>query len=156
MKLIKTCCRLAKPVSNKQGFTLIEIMVVVVILGILAGLIVPRIMDKPEEAKRTKAAVQIQSLEQALKFYKLDNGKYPTTEQGLQALVEAPSAGQLAKKWRSSGYLEKGRVPKDPWGNEFIYIAPGLHSDFDLMSYGIDGEQGGEGDDEDINNWDIE
>jgi general secretion pathway protein G len=156
MKLTKMCCRLAKPVSNKQGFTLIEIMVVVVILGILAGLIVPRIMDKPEEAKRTKAAVQIQSLEQALKFYKLDNGKYPTTEQGLQALVEAPSAGQLAKKWRSAGYLEKGRVPKDPWDNEFIYIAPGLHSDFDLMSYGIDGQPGGEGDDADINNWEIE
>jgi general secretion pathway protein G len=113
-------------------------------------------MDKPEEAKRTKAAVQIQSLEQALKFYKLDNGKYPTTEQGLQALVEAPSAGQLAKKWRSAGYLEKGRVPNDPWDNEFIYIAPGLHSDFDLMSYGIDGQPGGEGDDADINNWEIE
>ncbi len=115
-----------------------------------------RIIEIKLRPKRTKAAVQIQSLEQALKFYKLDNGKYPTTEQGLQALVEAPSAGQLAKKWRSAGYLEKGRVPNDPWDNEFIYIAPGLHSDFDLMSYGIDGQPGGEGDDADINNWEIE
>lgn len=142
--------------KSQQGFTLIEIMVVVVILGILAGLIVPKIMDKPEEAKRTKAEVQIKALEQALKFYKLDNGKYPTTEQGLQALVEPPAVGNLAKKWKTGGYLEKGRVPKDPWGNDFVYISPGLHSDFDLLSYGSDGEPGGDGHDEDINNWDIE
>lgn len=139
-----------------KGFTLIEIMVVMVILGILAGLIVPRIMDRPEEARRTKAVIQIQSIEQALKLYKLDNGQYPTTEQGLQALVEAPSVGRLAKKWRQDGYLEKGKVPKDPWGYDFVYISPGLHGDFDLMSYGPDGEPGGEGNDADINNWEIE
>jgi general secretion pathway protein G len=139
-----------------RGFTLIEIMVVMVILGILAGLIVPRIMDRPEEARQTKAAIQIQSLEQALKLYKLDNGQFPTTEQGLQALVEAPSVGRLAKKWREGGYLDKGKVPKDPWGNDFVYIAPGLHGDFDLMSYGPDGEPGGDGKDADINNWEIE
>jgi len=156
MNSTKLCCRLARPVSNKQGFTLIEIMVVVVILGILAGLIVPRIMDRPEEARRTKAAIQIQSIEQALKLYKLDNGEYPTTEQGLQALIEPPSVGRLAKKWRKEGYLDKGRVPKDPWDNDFVYISPGLHSDFDLMSYGPDGEAGGEGNDADINNWEIE
>ena len=148
--------RLSRSVSNMQGFTLIEIMVVVVILGILAGLIVPRIMDRPEEARRTKAAIQIQSIEQALKLYKLDNGDYPTTEQGLQALIEAPSVGRLPKKWRKEGYLDKGRLPKDPWDNDFVYISPGLHSDFDLMSYGPDGEPGGEGNDEDINNWEIE
>lgn len=148
--------RLVRPVSNTQGFTLIEIMVVVVILGILAGLIVPRIMDRPEQARRTKAAIQIQSIEQALKLYKLDNGEYPTTEQGLQALVEPPSVGRLARKWRNEGYLDKGRVPKDPWDSDFIYISPGLHSDFDLMSYGPDGEPGGEGNDADINNWEIE
>ncbi|PID71849.1 MAG: type II secretion system protein GspG [Desulfobulbus propionicus] len=142
--------------SNQVGFTLIELMVVIVILGILAGLIVPRIMDRPEEARRTKAAIQIQSLEQALKLYKLDNGQYPTTEQGLQALVEPPSVGRLAKKWRDGGYLEKGSLPKDPWQNEFIFISPGLHGDFDLMSYGPDGEPGGEGDDADVNNWEIE
>ena len=148
--------RRINPVRNAQGFTLIEIMVVVVILGILAGLIVPRIMDKPEEAKRTKAEIQIKALEQALKFFKLDNGSYPTTEQGLQALVEPPSVGSLAKRWKEGGYLEKGKVPQDPWYSDFIYIAPGLHSDFDLMSYGADGEPGGEGHGEDINNWEIE
>lgn len=148
--------RRKNPVLNTQGFTLIEIMVVVVILGILAGLIVPRIMDKPEEAKMTKARIQIKALEQALKFYKLDNGSYPTTEQGLQALVEPPAVGSLAKRWKEGGYLEKGKVPQDPWYNEFIYISPGLHSDFDLMSYGSDGEPGGEGTGEDINNWEIE
>lgn len=146
----------ARLVRQDHGFTLIEIMVVMVILGILAGLIVPRIMDRPEEARRTKAAIQIQSIEQALKLYKLDNGQYPTTEQGLQALVEPPSVGRLAKKWRQDGYLEKGKVPKDPWGYEFVYISPGLHGDFDLMSYGPDGEPGGEDSDADINNWEIE
>ncbi|MGD9947569.1 MAG: type II secretion system major pseudopilin GspG [Desulfobulbus sp.] len=142
--------------SNNCGFTLIELMVVMVILGILAGLIVPRIMDRPEEARRTKAAVQIQSIEQALKLYKLDNGQYPTTEQGLQALVDPPAVGNLAKKWRTGGYLEKGKVPKDPWDNDFLYICPGLHGDFDLSSYGPDAQSGGEGKDADINNWELE
>lgn len=142
--------------GNNQGFTLIELMVVIVILGVLAGLIVPRIMDRPEEARRTKAAVQVQSLEQALKLYKLDNGQYPSTEQGLQALVEPPSVGKLAAKWRKGGYLDKGKVPKDPWDRDFVYISPGLHGDFDLISYGPDGEPGGEGEDADINNWELE
>lgn len=149
-------CRPFRHIHDRQGFTLIEIMVVMVILGILAGLIVPRIMDRPEEARRTKAAIQIQAIEQALKLYKLDNGEYPSTEQGLQALVEAPSVGRLAKRWRKEGYLEKGRVPKDPWGFDFVYISPGLHGDFDLMSYGPDGEPGGEDADADVNNWEIE
>ena len=104
------------------GFTLIELMVVIVILGILAGLIVPRIMGRPEEARRTKACIQIESLENALKLYKLDNGGYPSTEQGLEALVEAPTVGQLPKAWREGGYLEKGRVPEDPWENDYIYL----------------------------------
>ncbi len=150
------CEQLRKLPRNTHGFTLIEIMVVMVILGILAGLIVPRIMDRPEEARRTKATIQIQAIEQALKLYKLDNGQYPTTEQGLTALVEAPSVGRLAKKWREGGYLDKGKVPLDPWGNDFVYIAPGLHGDFDLMSYGPDAEPGGEGSDADINNWEVE
>jgi len=138
------------------GFTLIELMVVMVILGILAGLIVPRIMDRPEEARRTKAGIQIQSIEQALKLYKLDNGLYPTTEQGLLALVEAPAVGTLAKKWRTGGYLEKGKVPKDPWDNDFVYLCPGLHGDFDLISHGPDRQSGGEGVDADINNWELQ
>ena len=141
---------------NQRGFTLIELMVVIVILGILAGLIIPRIMGRPEEARRMKARVQIESIETALKLYKLDNGSYPTTEQGLQALVEAPTVGQLPKAWREGGYLEKGRVPKDPWDNEFIYLSPGVNSDFDLISYGADGEPGGEDINKDINNWELE
>ena len=142
-------------IADTRGFTLIELMVVMVILGILASMIVPRIMDRPEEARRTKAAVDIQALEQALQMYKLDNGQYPTTEQGLQALVEAPSVGRLAKRWRKGGYLDKSRVPKDPWDNDFVYISPGLHGDYDLISYGADGEPGGEGPDADINNWEL-
>ena len=138
------------------GFTLIEIMVVLVILGILVGFVGVKIMGKPEEARRMKARVQIDSLETALKLYKLDNGVYPTTEQGLQALVEPPTVGQLAKAWRQGGYLEKGKVPKDPWGNDYVYLSPGAHGDFDLSSYGSDGEPGGEDKDQDINNWELE
>jgi general secretion pathway protein G len=138
-----------------QGFTLIELMVVIVILGILAGLIVPRIMGRPEEARRTKARIQIESIETALQLYKLDNGVYPTTEQGLQALVEAPTVGQLPRAWRDGGYLSKGTLPKDPWGNDYVYLSPGVNDEegFDLMSYAADGEPGGDGNDADINNW---
>lgn len=142
-----------KRLGNDGGFTLIEIMVVVVILGILVGIVAPRIMDQPEEAKIVKAKVQIEGMESALKMYKLDNGKYPTTEQGLTALVEAPSG---ADNWRKGGYLEKGKVPKDPWGNEFVYLSPGVYGDFDLYSYGADGVPGGEEENGDINNWEIE
>ena len=142
--------------DDQQGFTLIELMVVIVILGILAGLIIPRIMGRPEEARRMKARVQIESIETSLKLYKLDNGTYPTTEQGLQALVEAPEIGQLAKNWKEGGYLEKGKVPKDPWGYDYVYLSPGAHGDYDLMSYGADGEPGGEGDNEDISSWELD
>ena len=141
---------------NAKGFTLIELMVVIVILGILAGLIIPRIMGRPEEARRMKARVQMESVETALRLYKLDNGVYPSTDQGLQALVEAPTVGDLPRAWRKGGYLEKGQVPKDPWGNEFVYLCPGLHGDFDLTSYGADGEPGGEDQNQDVNNWDRE
>lgn len=140
----------------QRGFTLIEIMVVIVILGILAGLIVPRIMGRPEEARRTKAALTLRSLDSALKLYKLDNGVYPSTEQGLEALVRKPQTGNIPRNWREGGYLEGNRVPKDPWGNDFVYIYPGEHGDFDLSSYGRDGQKGGEGDDADINLWELE
>ncbi|MBW2644848.1 MAG: type II secretion system major pseudopilin GspG [Deltaproteobacteria bacterium] len=143
-------------IANSRGFTLIELMAVIIILGILAGLIIPRIMGTPEEARRTKAKLQIVSMETALQMYKLDNGVYPSTEQGLQALVEPPSVGVLPIKWREGGYLEKGRVPKDPWGNEFVYLSPGVYGDCDLSSYGADGQEGGEGRDADINSWEIE
>jgi general secretion pathway protein G len=142
--------------TDCRGFTLIELMVVIVILGILAGLIIPRIMGRPEEAKRLKANLQIESLETAIKLYKLDNGMYPDTEQGLQALVEEPETGTLSKNWRKGGYLEKGKVPRDPWGNEFVYLSPGVHGEYDIISYGADGVSGGEEKNKDINSWEIE
>jgi len=150
MKLLK------KKKNYQAGFTLIELMVVIIILGILAGLIIPRVMGRPDEARQAKAKIQIESLESALKLYKLDSGNYPTTEQGLKALVEAPTVGELPKNWRQGGYLEKGKVPKDPWDHDFIYLCPGTHGDFDLSSLGKDGEVGGEGVDKDINSWEIE
>jgi general secretion pathway protein G len=142
---------------TEQGFTLIEIMVVVIIMGILASYVAVRLTGQTEEARRTQAKTQIATLETALELYKLHNGSYPSTEQGLQALVEPPTVGKLPRKWQEGGYLEKGRVPKDPWGNDYIYLSPGLHnSEFDITSYADDGEPGGEGKDEDINNWDME
>jgi general secretion pathway protein G len=141
---------------RQAGFTLIELMVVVVIIAILAGLIIPRFMGETDKAKQAKAKMQIESLESALKMYKLDNGSYPTTEQGLKALVETPTVGNLPKNWRQGGYLEKGKVPKDPWDHEYVYVSPGSHGDFDLSSLGADGEPGGEEFDKDINNWEIE
>ena len=141
---------------SSQGFTLIELLVVLVIIGILAGYVGPRIMGHPDDAKRTMAAAQMTALETALESYKLDNGAFPSTEQGLQALIEAPSVGKLPAKWRQGGYMKKGKVPKDPWGNEYIYLSPGTHTDFDIISYGADNESGGENADADVNNWEIE
>jgi len=142
--------------KSNHGFTLIELMVVIVILGILVSFIAPRLMGRPDEAKQVKARIQMESLETAIKLYKLDSGMYPTTEQGLQALVEQPQTGTLPKKWRKGGYLEKGKVPKDPWGNEFVYLSPGAQGDYDIISYGADGVPGGEEFDKDINSWEIE
>ncbi len=151
---------MANTFSNKpadmRGFTLIELMVVIVILGILAGLIVPRIMSRPGEAKQTKARIQIEALETALKLYKLDTGSYPTTDQGLYALVQPPETGNGVSNWKKGGYLEKGRVPSDPWGNEFVYLSPGIHGEYDIISYGADGVPEGEEENRDITNWDFE
>jgi general secretion pathway protein G len=143
-------------IKNVRGFTLIELMVVIIILGILAMYVMPRIMGRPDEARQVKARLDMASLETALKLYKLDNGMYPGTEQGLQALVAQPETGTLAKKWRKGGYLEKNRVPKDPWGNEYIYLCPGVNDDYDIISYGADGVSGGEDKNKDINSWEIE
>lgn len=143
-------------IKNGAGFTLIELMVVIVILGILAAIIAPRIIGRTDEAKVTEAKVQIANLETAFKLYKLDNGVYPTTEQGLEALIEKPTIGVIPKKWREEGYLEKRRVPLDPWGNPYIYVSPGLHGDYDIISYGRDGVRGGKGFDADIESWNLE
>lgn len=137
---------------DRAGFTLIEIMVVIVILGLLAALVVPKLIGRTEEAKKTQARVQIRSVEQALELFKLDNGFFPTTEQGLEALVRMPESGRTPKNYRKGGYLD--RLPKDPWGNAYVYLSPGSHGDYDISSYGADGTQGGEGEDADINSWD--
>jgi general secretion pathway protein G len=141
---------------GSRGFTLIELMVVIVILGILAGLIIPRIMGRPDEARQTKARIMIEGIETALKLYRLDNGFYPTTEQGLRALVEPSTIQPVPRNWREGGYLEKGKVPKDPWGNDFVYLCPGTQGEIDLISYGADGQPGGEGKNKDITNWSSE
>ncbi|MCE5275424.1 MAG: type II secretion system major pseudopilin GspG [Syntrophaceae bacterium] len=143
---------------DKKGFTLIELLVVIVILSILATFVGSKIMSKPEEARRTQAKIQIEALENALKMYKLDSGEFPSTEQGLKALVEKPTVGSVPRNWREGGYLDKNKVPKDPWKNEFVYLSPGMRNPdgFDLFSYGADGKAGGEGNDADIGNWDTE
>ncbi len=141
--------------SNDRGFTLIEIMIVMLILALLAALVLPKIMGRSDEAKIADTKVQIRNLESALKFYKLDNGVYPTTEQGLQALIEKPATGQIPKNYREGGYLESKKLPQDPWKNDFVYISPGEHGDYDLCSYGADGAKGGEGINTDICSWDI-
>jgi general secretion pathway protein G len=141
--------------NSNHGFTLIELMVVIVILGILAGMIVPRIMDRPEQAKVTKAKMTIESIGTALDLYKLDMGSYPTTEQGLQALVEPPESDGNSSNWRKGGYLDKGKVPKDPWNNDYIYLCPGANGDYDITSLGGDGAPGGDGTNADINSWEL-
>ena len=126
-------------------------MVVVVILGILAALIVPKVMSRPDEARIAAAKQDVATLAQALKLYKLDNLAYPTTDQGLQALVAKPAAAPIPANWKPGGYLE--RLPKDPWGREYRYLNPGRHGEIDVYSLGADGEPGGEGNDADIGNW---
>ena len=139
--------------NSERGFTLIELMVVVVILGILAAFIVPKLLDRPEQARRTKAMADIRSLEEALGLYKLDNGFYPSTEQGLQALVSKPTVGRIPGKYAEGGYLRK--VPADPWETPYVYLMPGVHGDYDIISYGADGVPGGEGKNGDVQSWEL-
>jgi len=141
--------------SNKRGFTLIEIMVVIVILALLAALVGPKILGRTDDAKIQTTKTQIRSLESALKLYKLDNGVYPTTEQGLNSLVAKPTVGTIPKNYKEGGYIESKQVPKDGWGNDYIYVSPGEHGDYDLSSYGADGVKGGEGKNADITSWDM-
>ncbi len=141
---------------NNKGFSFIELMVVVIILGILATYIAPRFMDKADDAKMVKARVDIAAIETSLKMYKLDNDQYPTTEQGLLALIEKPSSEPVPLNWNEKGYFEKKRVPKDPWSKEYLYFSPGINGDYDILSYGSDGVPGGTGKNKDINSWEIE
>jgi len=136
---------------HTSGFTLIELMIVIVILGLLATIVMPKILNRPEQARRMKAKVEICNIESALTLFKIDTGRFPTTSEGLEVLVKDPGM----KGYNSDGYLDK--VPTDPWGRKYIYICPGVHSrDYDLESYGKDGEDGGTGDNVDIESWNLD
>ena len=140
--------------TNRGGFTLIEIMVVIVILAMLAALVGPKLMGRTDDAKVKTTSIQLKGMESALKLYKLDNGSYPSTEQGLNALVTKPTVGVIPKSYKDGGYLESKSVPKDAWGNDYLYVSPGEHGDYDLFSYGSDGAKGGDGKNADITSWD--
>ncbi len=142
--------------SRESGFTLLEIIVVVFILSLLAALVAPRIIGRTDDARIAEAKVQIRNFETALKLFKLDNGFYPGTEQGLQALIEKPTTGKIPDNYREGGYLEQKKIPLDPWKNPYIYVSPGIHGDFDILSLGADGREGGEGKDADIKSWDMQ
>jgi len=130
--------------QNERGFTLLEIMVVLVIIGVLAAMVAPRFIERADEAKVDSTKAQMQSIGQAMKLYRLQNGNYPSSSEGIQALVTSGKSGKR--------YLDN--LPKDAWGNAFIYLSPGVHGDFDILSYGADAKQGGSGFDTDIGNWD--
>lgn len=137
--------------KRRRGFTLMEVLVVVAILAILAAIVVPQIMDRPDEARRTSAKVSIGAIVQALKLYRLDNGFYPSTDQGLGALVQRPGTQPVPPNWKQGGYLAS--LPKDPWGSDFQYLNPGVRGEIDVFSLGADRAPGGEGKNADIGNW---
>jgi general secretion pathway protein G len=148
--------RIFSHIATNKGFTLLEIIVVVFILSILAAIVAPRIIGRTDDARIAEAKVQIKNFETALKLFKLDNGFYPSTEQGLEALIEQPTTGKVPLKYKEGGYLEQKTIPLDPWDNPYLYIAPGVYGDFDLICYGADGREGGEGKDADIQNWNMQ
>ncbi len=140
--------------SEDAGFSLLELMVVVVILSILALVVVPRVIDRPDQARVARVTSDLAVLQSALNLYRLDNFRYPSTEQGLAALVSPPSSEPLAPNWASGGYVD--RLPKDPWGGVYQYLFPGVHGEFDVFSYGADGVAGGSGTDADIGTWTLQ
>jgi general secretion pathway protein G len=144
---------LPRRTGRERGFTLIEIMVVVVILGILAALVAPNVIRRIDDARVTKAKQDIRAYETALNLYRMDNFRYPTTEQGLQSLVTRPTDPNI-RNWKEGGYVDG--LKKDPWGSDYLYIAPGTRGEYDLYTLGADGQPGGEGPDADIGNWNIE
>jgi len=139
-----------------DGFTLLEVLVVLFILSILVAIVAPKIIGRTDDARIAEAKLQIRNFETALKLFKLDNGFYPDTQQGLEALIEKPTTGRIPQRYREGGYLEQKKIPLDPWGNPYIYISPGIHGDYDIISYGADGKEGGEGKNADITNWDMQ
>ena len=139
--------------SQQSGFTLIEIMVVVIILGILVAMVAPNVIGRIDDAQITKAKTEIRTLESALKFYRIDNFVYPTTEQGLESLVQKPADPNI-RNWKQGGYVD--RLPNDPWGNPYLYLNPGTKGEIDIYTLGRDGQPGGEGIDADIGNWDLD
>ncbi len=139
--------------ARQDGFTLIEIMVVVIIIGLLAAIVAPNVIGRVDDAQITRAKADIGQIENALKFYRLDNFAYPSSEQGLEALVTRPNDPNI-RNWKTGGYLD--RVPKDPWGNEYLYLNPGNNAEIDVYTLGADGRPGGEGTNADIGNWNLE
>ncbi|MBY6069024.1 type II secretion system major pseudopilin GspG [Leisingera aquaemixtae] len=150
----RSCPARRRQPARDAGFSLLELMVVVVILSVLALVIVPRVIDRPDQARAVRAQSDIAAISSAVKLYRLDNYRYPTTEQGLAALVSRPASDPVPANWASNGYMD--RLPVDPWGQPYQYLSPGVHGEFDIFTYGANGAAGGTGADADIGSWTLQ